>query len=271
MYRFFIFSSSFPFDWIYLVVFMVLKVILVYLFLTKIFWYCIFCLVLALDIVVCMYEHICIYIYTCMYMQIHVSRYACVCEHVYAWVWMCVCMCVFLCMLMFLFACFTNYNQPIVCQVQCSKVTIYIYFTSDSPFLNSICDIMNLANYNALLKLSFYASFINMLHQCLILLCSHFVLEINFFDWLFWVRKHPPCRIRLLTQIFCFVLVRFYGDGDIVWKLDQFWPSFVFLEYHRIQNSAVRRTVTQWIVDCQGRKTWLKDFLWCFVALQCIQ
>ena len=37
---------------------------------------------------------------------------------------------------------------------------------------------MKLVNYKELLKYSFYASLINVLHHCLILFCSHFVLEI---------------------------------------------------------------------------------------------
>ena len=59
---------------------------------------------------------------------------------------------------MFLFVCFTNYNLLIVCYQKCIKGSIYRYFTSTSNFFQSICDIMNLVNYNALLKYMFDVS-----------------------------------------------------------------------------------------------------------------
>ena len=70
----------------------------------------------------------------------------CACEYVFV--------CVFVCMNMFLFACFTNYNLPIVhVSSNVQRGSVYKYFTSTSTFSHSLCDIMNLANYDALLTL----------------------------------------------------------------------------------------------------------------------
>ena len=61
------------------------------------------------------------------------------------------------------------------------KGEAYISITSESTFFQSISDIINLVNHNALLKYSIYSCLIKVLHQCSLLLClfySHFVLEI---------------------------------------------------------------------------------------------
>ena len=68
---------------------------------------------------------------------------------------MCLFMCAFLGMCMFLFACFTNYNLPIVCYQQYIKGSVYKYITSASAFFQTICDIMNVVNYNALVTIFF--------------------------------------------------------------------------------------------------------------------
>ena len=80
----------------------------IFIYLVNIFQYCVFFLVLKHSI---MHEQA--YVCICMYMY----AYASTCVFEYACVYLCVqiCVCVFVFMNMFLFACFTNYNRPIVC------------------------------------------------------------------------------------------------------------------------------------------------------------
>ena len=68
-------------------------------------------------------------------------------------------MCIFVNMWMFLFLCFSNYYLPIVYYQQYMKGKRYKCFTSASTFFQSICDILNLVSYNALLKYFFSGKF----------------------------------------------------------------------------------------------------------------
>ena len=156
-----------------LMVFMILKVKWIYLFILLQTFNILFLLYFNLkyssmhvQAYVCMYMYACTSTCVFEYKCTCVFEYTCTCMHVYT----CVCGYVFVCICMFLFACFTNYSLLIVCYQQCTKGGVCKYFTSASTFLHSICDIINVANYNALLQFSFYASLINVLHQCLILL-----------------------------------------------------------------------------------------------------
>ena len=79
-----------------------------------------------------------------MHIEVHVSEY----------VYVCVCSCVFL----YASACFRLLVSPIIIYQLCvtgnvQRGSIYKYFISASIFFHSICEITNLANYNALLPL----------------------------------------------------------------------------------------------------------------------
>ena len=59
---------------------------------------------------------------------------------------------------------------------------VYINVSLLLPPFQSICDITNIVNDNALSKYSSYASILHLLRQCLILdglFCSHSIYEIN--------------------------------------------------------------------------------------------
>ena len=75
---------------------MVLKLKMIYLFIKNIFWHCILCFLLFIDVVLCMNKQ---YVCTCMYINTYTSTcavgYACECAY------LCVCGYLFLCVYLY--------------------------------------------------------------------------------------------------------------------------------------------------------------------------
>ena len=91
------------------------------------------------------------------------EAYVCVCMHMYAYASTCVieythvCLCVWICVSVCVFVCMNMFLQSTICQLcvtsNVQRGSVHKYFISASTFFHSICDIMNLANYCALLPL----------------------------------------------------------------------------------------------------------------------
>ena len=113
----------------------------------------------------CMYKLMCVCTCTCMHVQVHVSEYTCVCVDLR--VDMCLYVCIFL--NVHISVCLFHKLLPAnsVLPAMYKWEAFYKYFTSASTFFHSIFDIIILTNYDALLQFSFYASLINVFHQCL--------------------------------------------------------------------------------------------------------